>query len=147
MGKNSVSCEEEELRTEIKDAEKLHGHLGPFLVIGVRMGIVAKKIGKGSRLRATVKVPLLTPFSCVIDGIQSTTKCTIGNQKLKTENSPKDMTARFNLQDQNKIVAIRVNLLTVEELTNKISKHASMEELAWKVAKMPESQLFTIETQ
>jgi hypothetical protein len=57
------------------------------------------------------------------------------------------MTARFNLQDQNKIVAIRVNLLTVEELTNKISEHASMEELAWKVAKMPESQLFTIETQ
>jgi hypothetical protein len=57
------------------------------------------------------------------------------------------MTARFNLQDQNKIVAIRVNLLTVEELTNKISKHASMEELAWKVAKMAESQLFTIETQ
>ena len=146
MGKNSVSCEEE-LWTETKDAEKLHGHLGPFLVMGVRMGIVAKKTGKGSRLRATVKVPLLTPFSCVIDGIQSTTKCTIGNQKLKTENSPKDITVRFNLQDQNKIVAIRVNLLTVEELTNKISKHASMEELAWKVAKMPESQLFTIKTQ
>lgn len=143
--------EEKKLKLAIKNAEKLHGHLGPFLVIGVRIGKTAQKNLNTNtienKLRATVKIPLSTPFSCVLDGIQTTTKCTIGNQKLRIENSQKEITARFELQNSDKTMKISVNPKIVEELTNRLSKGASDKELAWKIAHMPESQLFTIEKQ
>jgi len=80
--------ESKEILLLIENAAKLHGHLGPFLVIGVRMGDSAKRHldldDKSDRgLQASIKTPLSTPFSCVIDGIQATTSCTVGNQKLK----------------------------------------------------------------
>jgi len=66
-----VHEEEEKLTSAIKNAEKLHGHLGPFLVIGVRMGKTVKRIlnlntGNKSELEATAKIPLLTPISCIL---------------------------------------------------------------------------------
>jgi len=98
---------EKKLESVIRDAVKLHGHLGPFLVIGVRMGTVAKRIlassgNKDNLSRVIVKVPLRTPYSCILDGIQITTKCTIGNQRLKVEDSPEEITAEFQAQDANK---------------------------------------------
>jgi formylmethanofuran dehydrogenase subunit E len=144
-----VHEEEEKLTSAIKNAEKLHGHLGPFLVIGVRMGKTVKSIlnlntGDNSELEATAKIPLLTPISCIIDGIQTTTHCTVGNQKLKIENS-KEIAVNFKLQHSNRKLKVLVNPKIVEKLMNRISEGASNEELAWEIARMPESQLFTIE--
>ena len=142
--------EEEKLETAIKNAEKLHGHLGPFLVIGVRIGISAKRIlnlsieGNG-KLEAEAKIPLLTPFSCILDGIQATTSCTIGNQKLRIENSKKEIAVYFKLQNSDKTLKMLVNPKIIEKLLNGISEGASNEELAGEIARMPESQLFTIE--
>lgn len=141
--------EEEKLTSAIKNAEKLHGHLGPFLVIGVRMGKTVKRIlnlntGDNSELEATAKIPLLTPISCIIDGIQTTTHCTVGNQKLKIENS-KEIAVNFKLQHSNRKLKVLVNPKIVEKLMNRISEGASNEELAWEIARMPDSQLFTIE--
>jgi formylmethanofuran dehydrogenase subunit E len=134
----------------MEKATEFHGHLGPFLVIGVRMGNMAKRILKpnikeNKRLQATVKIPLLTPFSCILDGIQTTTQCTVGNQKLKIENSQKEITAHFELQNSNRALKVSVNPKIIEELMNKISEGSTNEELAWNIAHMPENQLFTTE--
>jgi formylmethanofuran dehydrogenase subunit E len=139
-----------ELTTLIEKAAEFHGHLGPFLVIGIRMGNMAKKTLKpnnkeNKRLQVTVKIPLLTPFSCILDGIQTTTQCTIGNQKLKTENSQKEITAQFKLQNSNKAMKVLVNPKIIEELRKKMSEGATNEELARKIASIPENQLFKIE--
>jgi formylmethanofuran dehydrogenase subunit E len=143
--------EEKKLELAIKNAEKLHGHLGPFLVIGVRMGTIAQKNlntnTTENKLQANAKIPLSPPFSCVLDGIQATTKCTIGNQKLRMKNSKKEITARFELQNSDKTMKISVNPKMVEELMNKLSEGVSDKELALEIAHMPESQLFTIEEQ
>jgi len=96
------------------------------------------------KLEATVKIPLLTPFSCVLDGIQVTTHCTVGNQKLRIENSQKEIAACFELQNSDRTLKVSVNPKIVEELMNEISKGSSNEELAQKIASMPENQLFTI---
>ena len=132
----------------IEKAADFHGHLGPFLVIGVRMGNTAERILNTNamqlkKLEATVKIPLLTPFSCVLDGIQVTTHCTVGNQKLRIENS-KEITVYFELQNSDRTLKVSVNPKIVEELMNEISKGSSNEELAQKIASMPENQLFTI---
>jgi len=141
---------EEKLESAIKNAEKLHGHLGPFLVIGVRIGIIAKRILNfsiegNSKLQAEAKIPLLTPFSCILDGIQATTSCTIGNQKLRIENSKKEIAVHFKLQNSERTLKVLVNPKMIEKLLNRISEDDPNEKLAWEIARMPESQLFTVE--
>ncbi len=142
--------EKEKLSLTIKKAEELHGHLGPFLVIGVRIGETAKRmleVESNEKLRATVKIPLKTPFSCILDGIQSTTQCTVGNQKLKIENSQREITVQFKLENPNNTLKIGVNQQIIEELKQKFSQGATNQELAWKIVELPENQLFSIEKQ
>jgi formylmethanofuran dehydrogenase subunit E len=139
-----------EIPSLIENAAKLHGHLGPFLVIGVRMGEIAKRHldvdEKNSRgLQASIKTPLSTPFSCVIDGIQATTSCTVGNQKLKIEKSMKEITARFKLESSDKTMKISVNPKVARNLTEEMSKGADSEQLAAKIARLKEEQLFVLE--
>jgi formylmethanofuran dehydrogenase subunit E len=145
-----LSDQQEELELAIRDAEKFHGHLGPFLVVGVRLGRIAKRLlqtglKKNGELEMTVKVPLVTPFSCVIDGIQVTTQCTVGNQKLRILDSQKEISVCFKLQKSGRALRVCVNQETVEDLMRRISEGSSNEELAWKVAQEPESRLFSIE--
>ncbi|MBS7615681.1 DUF1893 domain-containing protein [Candidatus Bathyarchaeota archaeon] len=144
-----MTNETEELKHEMKNAENLHGHLGPFLVIGVKIARLAKKTlnldpSKHNELQVTATLPLLTPFSCIIDGIQASTKCTIGNRRLKVENSKRDITVKFELKDFSKSLEIQVIPDAVEMLMSQLAKGASNEELAWKIASMPENQLLTI---
>jgi formylmethanofuran dehydrogenase subunit E len=142
--------ESKEIPLLIKNAARLHGHLGPFLVIGVRMGCLAKRYLEGDnksgrRLEVSIKTPLSTPFSCVIDGIQASTSCTVGNRKLRIENSAKEIIARFKLQNSKKIIKISVNPKIAETLISQMSKGANAEELAAKIAHMQEEQLFVLE--
>lgn len=65
----------------LDDAAAFHGHKGPFLVLGYRIGRLAVEILKPESefdMRTEVYVPLRTPFSCILDGIQCATKCTLG---------------------------------------------------------------------
>jgi formylmethanofuran dehydrogenase subunit E len=147
-----MPAEKREFESAVKNAVKLHGHLGPFLVIGVRMGVLAKKMlksqtGVRNRLRVTVRVPLSTPFSCAIDGIQTTTSCTVGNRRLRVENSKTKIDAYFELlrEGSSKTLHISVNQRMVQTLTEKLSKGMTNEQLAAQVASMPEDQLFTLE--
>jgi formylmethanofuran dehydrogenase subunit E len=134
----------------IRNAQKLHGHLGPFLVIGVRMGIVAKKALNASDeqcrfLRASVKVPLFPPFSCLLDGIQASTSCTVGNQRLTIENSD-EICVSFAEQNVGKTVKVTLKPNMVEELKKKLDRGSLTEKFALELAKRPENQLFDVET-
>ena len=140
----------EELTSLIEKAADFHGHLGPFLVIGVRMGNSAKKVfnenaGESDDLRVTARLPLLTPFSCILDGIQATTRCTVGNQKLRMENSQEKIAVYFEQENSDKTLRFHVNPKIIEYLKNRYSERASNEELAQEIASMPQSQLFIIE--
>jgi formylmethanofuran dehydrogenase subunit E len=141
---------ERELELALKEVERFHGHLGPFVVIGVRMGEIAKRIlssreNGNNTLQVTVEVPLLTPFSCVLDGIQISTQCTIGNQKLKIKESQKAITAYFQNAKLGKTLKISVNPEITEELTHKLSKNFQSDKLAFEIACTQENRLFTIE--
>lgn len=137
-----------ELAATIEFARKLHGHVGPFLVIGLRMGIAAKKALKVSEaectlLKAHVVVPLHTPFSCLLDGIQVATTCTVGNQRLQIENAD-EIQATFTKQKQPKTVKITIAPCLSEQLKQKQAQNQLTEEYALEIADMPENQLFII---
>jgi formylmethanofuran dehydrogenase subunit E len=145
-----IAGEEKELEAAIVEAVKLHGHLGPFLVVGVRMGGVAKRVFSQDaetsvRFQVTAKVPLVVPFSCTIDGIQAATHCTLGNQRLRMENTQKQIVASFRAENSDHQVRISVIPSVIRELMRKMSAGIDNDELAREIAAMPERQLFTIE--
>jgi formylmethanofuran dehydrogenase subunit E len=139
---------QKELGLMIDNAQKLHGHLGPFLVIGVRMGMIAKKALSVSDdqcgfLKANVKVPLFPPFSCLLDGIQASTSCTVGNQRLTIEDS-EEICVNFVRQNAGRTVKVTLKPKVAEELKKKLSEDALTEEFALKIAGLPENQVFNI---
>jgi len=139
-----------ELKAVMEKAADFHGHLGPFLVIGVRMGLVGvRELGakeNNEELRVTATAEDHTPFSCVIDGIQVATKCTVGNKKLRLRNSS-EIAAEFELQKREQ-VTVTVNPAAFNKLKNKLlAENVPTEEvrkLAHLVASMPEEELFII---
>ena len=134
----------------IKKAADFHGHLGPFLVIGVRMGLIGlRELGlqkATEKLRVTASLKYSVPISCVLDGIQVTTGCTFGNQKLTLKNSS-SIEAEFQLPNKEQVtVAVNqtaFNRLKKKLLSEKDSNH-EMQELAQLIASMPEKDLFVI---
>jgi len=140
--------EPKKLAATIEFARKLHGHVGPYLVIGLKMGAAAKKAlnisdTECTLLTAEVAVPLHPPFSCLLDGIQVSTTCTIGNQRLKIKNS-KTIQATFTRQKDAKKVKITLTQHLSEQLEQKQKQNQLTEELALEIADMPENQLFNI---
>lgn len=134
----------------LERAIEFHGHYGPFLVMGVRMGLIglrALNSEKGDkRLQVTAALEYSIPFSCVLDGIQVTTGCTFGNQRLTLKNAP-SISAEFQLSKK-KQVTVAVNQLAFNEvkmrvLAEKISS-SKMEELAQRLRSVPEKDLFVI---
>ncbi len=70
----------------LDDAAAFHGHRGPFLVIGYRAGRYGVKILRPETefdLETEVHIPFKTPFSCILDGLQCATKCTLGKKNIR----------------------------------------------------------------
>ena len=140
-----------EVTSILEKAAEFHGHLGPFLAIGVRMGQIGLNgvgMSKAKSLVVTASLPLRVPFSCIIDGLQITTKCTTGNQKLSLINSAK-IQVKFEGKDNGRKVVVGLNQSMFEKLKFQLlSKEAmpdeEVRELAWEVAAIPEDKLFVI---
>ena len=143
-----VKMTETTLTSMIEYARKLHGHVGPYLVIGLRMGAAAKKAlnlpdEESTFLTAEVSVPLHPPFSCLLDGIQVSTTCTVGNRRLHFKNA-KTIKAIFSSQKDAKTVKITFTRQFSHQLKQKKKQDKLDEAFAWKLAKLPENQLFDI---
>ena len=70
----------------IERGTKLHGHLGPFLVAGIRMGLLAlRELGSPGYfgLRAESEAGSKTPLSCLNDGVQIGSGCTAEKGNLE----------------------------------------------------------------
>lgn len=65
-----------------------HGHLGPYVVVGYRMGQYARSSMNG-KIRAVVLTGLRPPVSCVVDGIQFSSGCTLGKGNIEVRDEGK----------------------------------------------------------
>ncbi len=71
-----------------EEAVRFHGHNGPFLALGYRIGEFANDslMPEGATgISCVVKSPLRRPFTCLVDGIQCTTDCTLGKGNIELE--------------------------------------------------------------
>ena len=90
----------------LKKAADFHGHLGPYLVLGLRMGNLAManlKCKKYFGIRAEVEGALQKPKSCLVDGIQVTTGCTYGKGNIQKKSGCRIRAAFYNLENNKKI--------------------------------------------
>jgi len=81
-------------------AIEFHGHGGPFMVIGLRVGLTALNM-LDSRgwfdLACKAYLKWAPPDSCVLDGIQTATGCTMGKHNMEVIERP-GVTAEFTSQ-------------------------------------------------
>ena len=70
---------------ELEGLRRFHGHLGPYVVIGLRVGQYALQRVHGQShfgVEAEVHCAGQTPESCLLDGVQFSTGCTMGKRNL-----------------------------------------------------------------
>ena len=118
----------------LEDAVRLHGHLGPFLVLGLKMSLRAKKILGEKPEKCNVETINCKPFLCVVDGI----KAVIGSDAV-TVREGNGLSAKFiKAKDGEVIVKVRKAL---------VKKYAEgpwekSEEYAYEVIQSNDKQLF-----
>lgn len=68
----------------LRQIERFHGHLGPYAIIGYKMGEIAnKKLGSDPfSKKAVVWTGTTPPLSCIIDGLQMSSGCTLGKGNI-----------------------------------------------------------------
>ena len=88
----------------LREIERFHGHIGPYAIIGYKMGELANKtLGSDPfSKRVVVWAGTTPPLSCIIDGLQMSSGCTLGkgNILVHQEGSPK---AQFTSNDGKKM--------------------------------------------
>jgi len=107
------------LPDELEVLKRFHGHLGPYVMIGYRMGQIGRERFPNN-IWAVVFTGTKRPLSCTIDGIQFSSSCTLGkgNIIVREENAVK---AEFF--DENRLLSIelvdgireRIDATTVKE--------------------------------
>jgi len=70
-----------ELPEDLKILKRFHGHLGPYVVIGYKMGKIGRQKING-KISAIVRTGTRRPLSCIIDGIQFSSSCTLGKGNI-----------------------------------------------------------------
>lgn len=72
------------LPEELKQLKRFHGHLGPWVVIGYRMGQIAME-NLDERMWAVSFSGSKVPVSCMVDGIQFSSGCTMGKGNISIQ--------------------------------------------------------------
>ena len=126
---------------KVKRLAEFHGHLGPYLIVGMRMGELSNELlgresgaGKGhAKKRAIIKTGLKPPISCIIDGIQYTSGCTLGkgNIEVLDQQIPE---VKFTLDEKEITIKLKI----------KIETGSNLEENAMKIYEKDPEKLFEI---
>jgi len=128
------------LEEAIVSLQQFHGHLGPYVAIGYRMGALAReKLGQG-KMKAIVFTGLKPPISCAVDGIQVSTGSTLGKGLIRVENEGIVM-AEFHVADK------KIHIKLKDELRARIDKEMSHENevaLAREMMGMDWAKLFEV---
>lgn len=114
-----------------------HGHLGPYVVLGYRMGVLAlDTLGAGGHFDVSAEVHsvLQPPASCLIDGVQLGSGCTLGKRNITVEGADGPAQATFTAGDGHTVtVRLKASVpaqvkLMVEQMGVEAAGEALLEE-------------------
>lgn len=126
----------------MEDLAAFHGHLGPFIVLGYRMGRYARRnlCQDPFQLKATVYCSGTPPESCIADGIQIGSGCTLGKRNIEIVISDK-IRGEFSAGER-KLVLSPISIDTPPRDDHDHGE--AIELLAERMYMKPDSQLFDI---
>lgn len=126
----------------LKEAVRFHGHLGPFLVLGLKAGLFANKVlGKDYfKTRAIVETEPKPPCSCFVDGVQVATGCTMGKRNIKIK---RGKSLSLIIIKDDKVVKMILKEEIFESLKN-ISFKEEAERKALEIVNQPINDLFDV---
>ncbi|HII94580.1 MAG TPA: formylmethanofuran dehydrogenase [Candidatus Methanofastidiosum sp.] len=126
-----------------KRLSEFHGHLGPYLVLGAKMGIYAKKTLSSSpfEISAEITMPLKPPLSCTIDGIQFTSGATTGKANLKVSDG---LPIRIVFYKGTEGIAIIPKEEVLAEIRHQVG-HEDLEMLAEEIMDKDCTELFEVQ--
>ena len=129
------------MKRELIDfGRRFHGHLGPFLVIGLRMGGLARE-GLGNpdpvhSLECLVELENKRPVSCLIDGIQVSSGCTLGKGNINIKDG-KGISATFRGNERSVKITLKENVM-------EMLKGNPGDKMAERVMDMPDKEIFEV---
>ena len=120
--------------------ERFHGHLGPYVAIGYRMGAFARDwLGQG-KMRCVFQSKIQPPVSCAVDGIQLSSGCTMGKGSITVEDKGL-VAAEFTLGTKK----VRIRLKDhIRERVDREMSHETERSLAVEMMSMPDHDLFEV---
>ena len=130
----------------LKAGVGFHGHLGPYLVFGLRIGMIAVRILKPKRLHelsATVWTRKSPPQSCVLDGIQVSSGCTLGKGNIRVKESRRTK-ARFRKGRRTVLIGLTEKTTTLLSGIAEETPQRKVEKIARLLYEMPDRELFVI---
>ncbi|MDD3398684.1 MAG: formylmethanofuran dehydrogenase subunit E family protein [Candidatus Methanomethylophilaceae archaeon] len=130
----------EELPLELRILKSFHGHLGPYVVLGYKMGRMAREKFP-EKIYANVYTGNKPPLSCLVDGIQMSSSCTLGKGNI-TVNKGSFAMANFMDEVGNKMV-VELKKEMREKVDREMAKEGE-EERSLELFLMDNSQLFDV---
>ncbi|MDD4953835.1 MAG: formylmethanofuran dehydrogenase subunit E family protein [Candidatus Omnitrophica bacterium] len=132
---------------KLQEAVKFHGHLGPYLVLGLLAGQRALKELKCKKyfgLNVLAWGATRKPRSCLIDGLQLSCGATYGKGNIRKLAGPAIKIEFSNISTRKKIV-FNLNKDLVQEL-NSVKTHKDSELLARRLYKVNPLKIFKLTT-
>lgn len=126
---------------------QFHGHIGPYAVLGYRLGLwILARLGCGKYFGASVTArgPRITPFTCMLDGIQMATGYTLGKGNLKLEGGTAD--ALFDIEvvtEDGRCLSIQVPGEVENTFAPWMAQELTEQQIFDKVMAEPSSNLWT----
>lgn len=130
----------------LKAAGRFHGHIGPFLAIGMRMGFVAnEEVGRDPfGVEADVTVEARPPRSCLVDGVQYATGCTMGKGNIRITPHSDRISGRFSRGETRITVTLREDLLRRMERDLDGMSEKAIIDYAFEIMDTPAGDLFEV---
>ena len=138
----AIDPEKISLQDLIEKAADFHGHLGPFLVLGARMGIFAlRELGSPEHegISALVKTGDTPSLSCILDGVQISTGCTMGKGNINTVPLGR---AEAEFTSGDKVLTVRVKDPILDEIKRWRERYSTLEEIALSISARSDDELF-----
>ena len=125
---------------------RFHGHIGPFLAVGLKIGLVANEVLGRSPLevRAEVEVNPRPPRSCVIDGIQYVTGCTLGKANIVIHARDDRIAASFSLGGRSVRISLRDEFLKEMESSLQGKPEKAVVDYAFQIMDTPAEQFLEV---
>ena len=130
-----------DLPQDLQHLKRFHGHLGPYVVVGYRMGALARRTLEG-RLKAVSYTGTKPPISCIIDGVQFSSCCTLGKGNILVNDAGD---ARVQFLDEKRIMEINL-LPQVKAIIDQGMGREDEEEVALRLFHEEDEKLFNFLT-